>query len=525
MSQSHHRDEHLSTALNRTLPWDLIIIGGGASGVGAALDAAVRGLSVVLLEASDFGKGTSSRSTKLIHGGVRYLRQGNFSLVRESLRERSRLLRNAPHLVHPLDFILPCRNLVETAFYRMGMKLYDLLGQGGEFPGSSCLSKGQVLNKLPALSPMHLNAGISYSDGQFDDSRLLINMVQTAAEKGAILINGARVRELTKSQGTRLNGLLFRDEETGLMHQLRARCIINATGPFCDAIRKLDRSDAKPLVAASQGIHLVLPKVFFPGDSALIVPRTRDGRVMFIIPWHDHVLLGTTDTPIPNATEEPRAIDHEVDFLLDTAGEYLRISPSRSDCLSMFAGIRPLVMLDQGKSTATLSRDHAIEISPSGLLTITGGKWTTYRQMAEDCIDHAIESFGFTVRPSATHELRLHGCPLESTVTTDARFQLYGTDGPLIEQLIREKPELGERLHSDLPICIAEVVWAVRHEWARTIEDVLARRNRALFLNARAAIAMAPTVARWMAEELNRDPEWQSAQILAFEQIARNFIP
>ena len=524
MTQRHHRDQHLGMTLERKAPWDLIIIGGGASGVGAALDAAVRGLSVVLLEASDFGKGTSSRSTKLIHGGVRYLRQGNVSLVRESLRERSRLLRNAPHLVHPLEFVLPCRSLLETAFYGIGMKLYDLLGQGREFKGSKRLSKSQVLSKLPALSPSHLNAGISYFDGQFDDSRLLINMVQTAAEKGAVLINGARVLELTR-HGSKLDGLAFRDEETGNIHSLRAKCVINATGPFCDSIRLLDRPDARSLVSASQGIHLVLPKSFFPGETALIVPKTRDGRVMFIIPWHEHVLLGTTDTPIPNATEEPRAMDDEVDFLLDTAAEYLRMRPRRSDCLSMFAGIRPLVTGNQGKSTSSLSRDHTIEISPSGLVTMTGGKWTTYRQMAEDCIDRTIESVGFTSRPSTTHEMRLHGSRSETTAISPSRFQVYGTDGPLIEQLIAECPELGARLHPDLSLCGAEVVWAVRNEWARTIEDVLARRNRALFLNARAAIEIAPVVARLLAVELGRDLEWQSAQLLAFENSARNFVP
>lgn len=525
MSIRHHRDDHLAVALNRKVPSDLIIIGGGASGVGAALDAAVRGLSVVLLEASDFGKGTSSRSTKLIHGGVRYLRQGNVSLVRESLRERSRLLRNASHLVHPLEFILPCRNPFATAFYGIGMKLYDWLGQGRGFHRSMAISKSKVLSKLPALSPHNLSAGISYYDGQFDDSRLLINMIQTAAEHGAILINGARVLELSRNHGTRVDGLSFRDAETGTVHQLRAKCIINATGPFCDSIRKLDQPDAKPLVAASQGIHLVLPQGFFPGNTALIVPKTRDGRVMFIIPWHEHILLGTTDTFVPNATEEPRALDDEIEFLLDTAAEYLIQRPCRSDCLSVFAGIRPLVTGNQGKSTARLSRDHTIEISSSGLLTITGGKWTTYRQMAEDCIDRAIESSGFTSRPSKTHELRLHGCPPDGPVAIPSRFQSYGTDASLIEKLMLEEAELGEQLHPDLPIRAAEVVWAVRYEWARTVEDVLARRTRALFLNARAAIAMAPKVARWMAKELNRDDIWQSTQIQAFEHIAKKYVP
>ena len=525
MSQLHHRDSHLATTLNRSKPWDIAIIGGGASGVGAALDAAVRGLSVVLLEATDFGKGTSSRSTKLIHGGVRYLRQGNISLVRESLRERSRLLRNAPHLVHPLEFVLPCRSLMETAFYGIGMKLYDWLGYGPEFHRSRTLSKRQVLAKQPALSPTHLRAGISYCDGQFDDARLLINMVQTAAEQGATLVNGARVMELTQRHGTRLDGLTFRDEESGSMHRLQAKCIVNATGPFCDTIRKLDRPNSQPLVTASQGIHLVLPRIFFPGDTALIVPKTRDGRVMFIIPWHDHVLLGTTDTPIPNAMEEPKAFDDEIEFLLETAADYLQVKPHRHHCLSVFAGIRPLVTGKQGKSTASLSRDHTIEISPSGLLTITGGKWTTYRQMAEDCIDRAIQSAGFTHRSSTTHELRLHGCPASGYAASGAPRSVYGTDAFLIEQSIQGRLELGEQLHPDLPIRVADVVWAVRNEWARTVEDVLARRTRALFLDANAAIAMAPKVAQWMAVELNRDAGWQASQVFAFEQIAKNYVP
>ncbi len=531
MSPQHHRDAHLAAALNGHEPWDLIIIGGGASGVGSALDAAARGLSVVLLEAFDFGKGTSSRSTKLIHGGVRYLQQGNISLVRESLRERSRVLRNASHLVHPLEFILPCRHFAETVFYWIGMKIYDRLSIGRDFHASMRLSKKQILTKLPSLSSLGLTAGISYYDGQFDDSRLLINMVQTAAEKGARLINGAKVFEFTKNSRDQIDGVLFCDQETGNVHRLHAKCVINATGPFCDAIRRLDQPEIKPLVAASQGIHLVLPQTFFPGDAALIVPKTSDGRVMFIIPWHGHVLLGTTDTPISNASIEPIAFDSEINFLLDTAATYLQSRPSRNDCLSVFAGIRPLVIGNPGASTASLSRDHTIEVSPAGLLTITGGKWTTYRQMAEDCIDRAIEVSGFEKHASMTHELRLHGCPLENSEAshfrfgTRRRFGTYGTDGPLMEQLVQLQPELEEQLHPELPIRLVEVVWAVRHEWARTVEDVLARRTRALFLNARAAIEMAPSVARCMAAELDHDASWQRSQVLAFETTAKSFIP
>ena len=520
MTPGFDRDRHLEAAIDRTDAWDLIIIGGGASGVGAALDAATRGLSVLLLEGTDFGKGTSSRSTKLIHGGVRYLRQGNFALVRESLRERSQLLKNAPHLVHPLEFILPCRSLFEFVFYSLGMKIYDWLASSPEFPQSQRQSKTQVLSKQTALSPDGLFGGISYFDGQFDDSRLLINMVQTAAEKGATLVNAARVLELTKNPSGRVDGVVCCDEETGETHTFRGRCVLNATGPFCDSIRRMDQADTVPLVAASHGIHLVLGKEFFPGNTALIVPKTRDGRVMFIIPWHEHVLLGTTDTSITAINEEPQALEEEIIFLLETAGQYLRKQPTREDCLSVFAGIRPLVQTQPGAKTSTLSRDHTLEVSSAGLLTLTGGKWTTYRQMAEDCIDRVLQLLGKPHRPSVTRDLRLHGCPQDQVVSSSRSGAVYGFDADLLEQLIRQTPSLGERLHADLPIRGAEVVWAVRHEWARTIEDVLARRTRALFLNARASLEMAPAVGQLMASELNRDENWQAAQRAAFRRTA-----
>ena len=520
MTARFDRDRHLKSAVNRTDPWDLIIIGGGASGVGCALDAVTRGLSVLLLEGTDFGKGTSSRSTKLIHGGVRYLRQGNFSLVRESLRERTRLLRNAPHLVHPIEFILPCRSLMEIGYYSLGMNVYDWLASSPEFHRSKRLSKEQVLSKQINLSPNNLSGGISYFDGQFDDSRLLINLVQTAAEKGAILVNAARVIDLTKNRSGKIEGVVFCEEETGKTHMARGRCVLNATGPFCDFVRRLDQPDTTPLVAASQGIHLVLGKEFFPGESALIVPKTRDGRVMFIIPWHEHVLLGTTDTAIPEAREEPQALDEEIAFLLETAGEYLRKCPARDDCLSVFAGIRPLVKAQRGVSTSSLSRDHTMEVSATGLLTLTGGKWTTYRQMAEDCVDRVLKLLGRPYTPSKTHDLRLHGYPQGTQQSGSMANAVYGSDAVLLEQLVNDEPSLGQRLHPDLPIRGAEVVWAIRHEWARTIEDVLARRTRALFLNAHAAMEMAPMVVRLLASELDRDDTWQAAQLASFQQTA-----
>lgn len=520
MHDLFHRQRHLDAAIHRSDAWDLAIIGGGASGVGAALDAAARGLSVLLLERSDFGQGTSSRSTKLIHGGVRYLERGNVSLVRESLRERARLLRNAPHIVHPLEFILPCRTLMQVGYYGLGMVAYDWLASSPEFHRSQRLTQRQVLSKLSALSHDQIAGGISYFDGQFDDSRLLINLVHTAAERGAFLVNYATVVELTKEANGQVHGLVFRDEESGKTHRVHSRCVLNATGPFCDSIRKLDQEDSVPLIAASQGIHLVMPKRFFPGTTAMIVPKTKDGRVMFIIPWHDHVLLGTTDTPIPVANDEPIALNEEIDFLLETTADYLQNAPARTDCLSVFVGIRPLVRAKPGRSTASLSRDHFIEISPTGLMTITGGKWTTYRQMAEDCIDQVMKFLNVPQRPSVTQELRLHGAPKE----TACQQSIYGTDFELIEQLVQRQPELGARVHPAFSIRMAEVIWAVRYEWARTVEDVLARRTRALFLNAQAAISMAPCVAKILADELNRDEKWQTSQVEMFCRVARRYI-
>jgi glycerol-3-phosphate dehydrogenase len=510
-----HRDDHLSRVHEHSHPFDLIIIGGGASGLGTALDAATRGLDVLLLEATDFGKGTSSRSTKLIHGGVRYLQQGNLSLVRESLHERSRLMHNASHVVHPLEFILPCRSRFESWYYGLGMKLYDWLADKNEFQPSRKLSRDAVIAKLPAISPNDLFAGISYFDGQFDDARLLVSLAQTAAQSGATIVNAARVTELTKSSG-RITGVVFRDEETQDELHVRGQCVVNTTGPFCDSIRRLDDSDCRPLVAASQGIHLVLPEHFFPGSTALIVPRTSDGRVMFIIPWHRHVLLGTTDTPVSLAEEEPRALETEIDFLLNTAADYVKRPPSRSDCLSVFAGIRPLVKGTPNATTKSLARDHTIEISASGLITMTGGKWTTYRQMAEDCVDRVLGQIGCHYKTSQTHDLRLCGHPTKTA--------LSGPEKPPMEDLLSERPELAQLLHAELPYQAVEVVRAVRHEWARSIEDVLARRTRALFLNARAAIAAGPLVAKLMAEELGRDTLWQSDQIQQFQHTASKFI-
>ena len=500
------REAFLQRILERPDPWDIAVIGGGATGAGIALDAAARGYTVALFERGDFGKGTSSRSTKLVHGGVRYLQQGNIPLVMEALKERGLLLKNAPHLVRDLEFIVPNYAWWEAPFYGIGLKVYDLLAGRYGFGASRVLSREQVLERIPTLSRDGLRGGVMYHDGQFDDTRLLIDLVQSAAEHGACPLNYARADGFTKDRHGFITGLNFCDEESSTHHAIAARCVVNATGPFCDAVRRADEPAVAPMIAPSQGVHLVFDRTFLPGSAAIMVPHTRDGRVMFAIPWHGHTLVGTTDTPIAESTAEPTAREEEVDFLLATAGEYLAKRPERADILSLFTGIRPLVNADGGAHTAALSRDHTIEISPSGLLTIAGGKWTTYRKMAEDAVDHAAVLAHLDERPCVTRDLPIRD---------------YRSTG--IDELIRAQPALAERLHASLPITAAQVVWAARHECARTAEDVLARRTRALFLNTAAALAMAPAVARLLARELGRNESWQQEQLAAFREVATHF--
>jgi glycerol-3-phosphate dehydrogenase len=515
------RDQFFKRLLGRENPWDLAVVGGGATGMGVAVDAASRGYEVVLLEQNDFGKGTSSRSTKLVHGGVRYLQQGNVVLVLEALKERGILLQNAPHLVHNLPFVVPNYQWWETPFYGIGLKVYDLLAGKYGLGRSVLLSREDVLRRLPTLGQDGLRGGVLYYDGQFDDSRLLLSLAQTAAEHGACLLNYARVGRLIKDADRFVSGLEFTDEESGQSHTVRARCVINAGGPFCDEVRRLDDPEAQPLISPSQGVHIVLDRVFLPGDTAIMVPHTRDGRVMFAIPWYGHALVGTTDTPISSVTLEPRPLPAEIDFILETAGSYLAKRPTRADILSAFSGIRPLVKSGNHGNTATLSREHTIQISNSGLLTITGGKWTTYRRMAEDVVDHAIVLARLEERPCVTRELRIHGYHRQAEKF--GPLSGYGTDAVQVEQVARSNPELGRPLHEALPICGAQVLWAARHEMARTVEDVLARRTRALYLNACAAVAMAPAVARLLADELHRDEVWQRQQITDFNKVAAGF--
>jgi glycerol-3-phosphate dehydrogenase len=498
--------------------WDMIVVGGGATGVGIAVDAASRGYEVLLLEQRDFGKGTSSRSTKLVHGGVRYLEQGNISLVMEALKERGLLRQNAPHLVGNLAFVVPNYDWWEAPFYGLGLKVYNALAGKYGFGSSAILSRDQTLARLPTIRTEGLRGGVVYYDGQFDDARLLINLAQTAAEQGAVLLNYVQVVGLTKGGDGFVDGVVAHDLETGREHRLGAKVVINATGPFSDGVRRLAEPGALPLIAPSQGIHLVFDQSFLPGTSAIMVPHTRDGRVMFAIPWHGHTLVGTTDTAIPEPVLEPVPFAEEIAFVLETAGQYLHKAPAREDVLSVFVGIRPLVRSGDSRLTAALSRDHTIHIDASGLLTTTGGKWTTYRHMAEDTVSQAADLTRLPEKPCVTKDLNIHG--FHHHAEKFGSLRVYGSDAAAIQEIMRADPRLGERLHPALPYAGAEIVWAARHEMARTLEDVLSRRCRALVLNAKAAVEMAPAAAALLARELGRGEAWQTDQVAAFGRLA-----
>jgi glycerol-3-phosphate dehydrogenase len=515
------RAEFARRARAREAPWDVLVIGGGASGAGVAVDAASRGYDTLLVERHDFGKGTSSRSTKLAHGGVRYLQQGNLSLVMEALRERGRLRANAPHLVSALSFIVPSYAWWERPFYGTGLKLYQALSGRHGFGPSRWLSKEETLRRLPGLKREGLRGGVEYYDGQFDDCRLLIHLLATAADLGATVLNYAEVTGLTRDGSGTIAGAQIRDALSGETWTARAKVVINATGPFVDSVREMGDSSSGNMVVTSQGSHVVLDGSFLPGDAALMVPRTRDGRVLFAIPWRGHTLVGTTDIPVDGAAMEPRATEEEVEFILSTAALYLERKPTRADILSVFAGIRPLARSGDSRRTAALSRDHVLRVESGGLVTLTGGKWTTYRRMAEQCVDEAARVAKLPERPSRTKDMPVHGSDANAARFGD--LSVYGADAPAVSALIQEDPKLGERLHPALPDIGAQIVWAAREEMAMTVEDALARRSRALFLNAKAALEMAPRAAELMARELGRDASWQAAQVEEFRAVAAGY--
>ena len=504
--------------------WDVLVIGGGATGLGTALDSSTRGFKTLLLEQSDYAKGTSSRSTKLVHGGVRYLAQGDVSLVLEALHERGLLRQNAPHLVKNQKFIIPNYTWWSGPFFTLGMKVYDMMSGKLGLGSSEKISKEETLKAIPNLDEKDLVGGVIYYDGQFDDSRLAINLAQSIIENDGVALNHFKVVNLLKDEVGLVCGVIAKDMESGEEHEIKSKSVINATGVFVDEILKMNDPTAKKIIRPSQGVHIILDRSFLESDAAIMIPKTSDGRVLFAVPWHNKVILGTTDTPLDEHSLEPKALDEEVDFILKTAAQYLKKDPTKKDVLSVFAGLRPLAAPEdsEGKETKEISRSHKLIVSLSGLVTITGGKWTTYRKMAEDTIDKAILVAGLENISCVTKNMPIHG--YVKKIDYSDHMYIYGSDRVKLLKLINQNPELGEKLHKNLPFLKGEVLWAVRHEMARTVEDVLARRVRALFLDARASIDMAKDVAEIIATELGYDKKWINDQVSTYTTLANSYL-
>ena len=507
-------------------PFDVVVVGGGASGLGVAADAASRGYRTALFEEHDFAKATSSRSTKLVHGGVRYLEQMNISLVMEALRERGLLYMNAPHMVTDLAFVVPRYKWWEGPFYGIGLKLYDALAGKLNLAKSKQLNKQAAIDAIPNVQQDGLEGGIMYHDGQFDDARMAVTLARTAADHGAVVMNRTRVVELRKESG-HVNGVEILDTETGQGQMVTARVVVNATGIFSDTVRKMDDTNAVEMIEPAQGVHLVLDRSFGPSDNAIMVPHTDDGRVLFVIPWHDRVLVGTTDTPMKSPDLEPRALPDEVEFILRNAARYMEKDPTPADVLGVFAGQRPLVHKGGTKaSSKSISRSHEVVVSESGLVSIMGGKWTTFRKMAEDTMEHAVEIGMLEERPCVTMDLKLHGYLSrdDSAMPTDHVRRYYGSDAADLDKIAQESPELAEPIHEKLPYRGAEIAWAARFEMARSVEDALARRTRSLLLGAQASMEAAPRVASIIAKELGYDEAWEKSQVKEYEELARGYL-
>ena len=511
--------------LQKNQNWDVIIIGGGATGLGIAVDASSRGFKTILVEAVDFAKGTSSRSTKLAHGGVRYLEQFDFRLVKEALKERGLMLQNAGHLVKNLTFVIPNYNYFSAFFYTFGLKLYDLMAGNLSLGTSKYISKKETIRLLPNINQTNLKNGVVYHDGQFDDSRMAINLAQTAVENGACVLNYAKVTSLVKDKNHQIAGVRIEDIENKNHFEIKGKVVINATGVFTNAIMKMNDKVYKKYIVPSQGIHLVFDKSFLQSDNALMIPKTSDGRVLFAIPWHDKTLVGTTDKLIKSHSLEPIATEDEIAFILENAQNYLSKKPQRSDVLSVFAGLRPLsAPKEKGMSTKEVSRSHKIIVSETGLITITGGKWTTYRKMAEDVVNRAIIVHNLPQSHCKTEHLSIHGNKFTTDFDRENHLYVYGTDAQEILKLQESQPELNEKLHPNYPYTLAVVVFAIRNEMARTVEDLLARRIRLLFLDAHVAIECCEKVGAILASELKHDESWKQKQISDFKKVAKGYL-
>lgn len=502
--------------------WDLIVIGGGATGLGVAQDAASRGYKTLLLEQSDFARSTSSRSTKLVHGGVRYMAQGDLLLVMEALHERGIMLRNAPHLTFNQEFVIPVYTLWDIFMYTAGLKFYDLLAGRLSMGKSYFISRNKTLSRLPQLKPDGLKGGVVYHDGQFDDSRMAFALAESCAGYGGIVLNYFKVTGLLKGDSGKINGVKATDTATGEEFNLKTKLVINATGVFADEVSRLDKPDSKTTIKPSQGVHIVLDKSFLKSDSAIMIPKTTDGRVLFAIPWYDEIVIGTTDTPLDTISLEPVALEKEINFILQTAEAYLVKPPRREDVLCIFAGLRPLAAdPDNPASTKEVSRRHKITLSDSGLLTIIGGKWTTYRRMAEETIDKAIKE-GFLAKSKClTSGIKLTKL---SDNSIPGRLHIYGDHYSDIQAIISGNPESGYKIDPRLPYTRAEIMWICRNEMPLNLDDVLARRTRSLFLNARASADIAPEVAHLMAAEFGFSQEWEISQTASYNQLMKNYL-
>ena len=513
--------KELIQQLEQTKNWDIIIIGGGATGLGTAVEATTRGYKTLLLEQLDFTIGTSSRSTKLVHGGVRYLEQGDVSMVFEALNERGLLLKNAPHLVSNQTFLIPSYAIWQKPFYTLGLIVYDILSGRKSFGKSRPFSLKNTIKKMPNLIRKNLRGGIVYHDGQFDDARLGLNLAQTAIENEATVLNYIKVTNLIKKNG-KITGVVAIDQETQKTYNLNAKIVINATGVFVDNILKKDNPKAKKVVKPSQGVHLVIDNSFLQSDFALLIPKTKDGRILFAVPWHDKVILGTTDEPKEKAVVEPKATEKEIDFILETAGRYLIKKPTKKDIKSVFAGLRPLAAPNDDEKTKEISRSHKIMQSNSGLVSIIGGKWTTYREMSEDLIDKVESFFNLEKTKSVTEHLKIHGYQENTNFKNPLYF--YGSDLDLIEKMIQKNPDLATVISDKLSINKAQIIFAIQNEFARNTYDILARRTRALFLDAEESLKIAPKVIEIIARELHKDTTWQKEELKRFTITANGYL-
>ena len=514
-----NRNLNIKKLSNKETHWDIIIIGGGASGLGAAVDSASRGFKTLLVEKNDFSKGTSSRSTKLVHGGVRYMQNGDISLVIEALKERGILKKNAPHLVKNMSFVIPSYNWWSNPFYGIGLKIYDMMAGKLGLGKSTLLSKEETIKLIPNVKKKDLVGGIIYHDGQFDDSRMAISLAITAEKNGATLLNYFEVKNLTKTNNI-IDGIIVKDKITNKVYEIKGKVVINATGVFSDEIMKMDYPQKKKMIKPSQGVHLVLDKKFLNSHHAILIPHTSDGRVLFAVPWNNYAILGTTDTPLNEIKDEPVPLKEEIKFILKNAQTFMKKKPSFKDIKSVFAGLRPLAAESNQKNTQEIYRHHKISVSESGLLSILGGKWTTYRKIAEDAINTAISIGGFNERKCITENLQIHGYQ-ENTNWKDP-LHVYGSDANFIKEIKMDKGNisLSEKFH----ITPNQIIWSLKNEMAIKLEDILARRTRCLFLDAKETIKVAPKVLRIMKVFLKKNIDWEKKEFSNFIEISKNYI-